>query len=73
MVDCAEATQIARVMNRNGLARAEVERILAAQASRAERLAAADDVIDNDGELAALAPQIERLHLRYLALCGHVG
>lgn len=73
VVDCAEATQIARVMNRNGLARAEVERILAAQASRAERLAAADDVIDNDGELAALAPQIERLHLRYLALCGHVG
>lgn len=73
VVDCAEATQIARVMNRNGLARAEVERILAAQASRAERLAAADDVIDNDGELAALAPQIERLHLLYLALCGHVG
>ncbi len=73
VVDCAEATQIARVMNRNGLARAEVERILAAQATRAERLAAADDVIDNDGELAALAPQIERLHVRYLALCGHVG
>ncbi|MBK9021576.1 MAG: dephospho-CoA kinase [Sulfuritalea sp.] len=73
VVDCAEATQIARVMNRNGLARAEVERILAAQASRAERLAAADDVIDNDGELAALAPQIERLHAQYLAFCGHVG
>ena len=73
VVDCAEATQIARVMNRNGLARAEVERILAAQATRAERLAAADDVIDNDGELAALAPQIERLHVRYFALCVHVG
>ena len=73
VVDCAEATQIARVMNRNGLARAEVERILAAQATRAERLAAADDVIDNDGELAALAPQIERLHAQYLAFCGRVG
>jgi dephospho-CoA kinase len=73
VVDCAEATQIARVMSRNGLARAEVERILAAQASRAERLAAADDVIDNGGELAALAPQIELLHGKYLALCGHVG
>ena len=73
VVDCAEATQIARVMSRNGLARAEVERILAAQASRAERLAAADDVIDNGGELAALAPQVELLHGKYLALCGHVG
>jgi dephospho-CoA kinase len=68
VVDCAEATQIARVMRRNGLARSEIERILAAQATRAERLAAADDVIDNDGDLAALLPQIERLHVNYLAL-----
>jgi dephospho-CoA kinase len=68
VVDCAEATQIDRVMRRNGLARSEIERILAAQATRAERLAAADDVIDNDGELAALPPQVERLHVSYLAL-----
>jgi dephospho-CoA kinase len=68
VVDCAETTQIDRVMSRNGLARAEIERILAAQASRTERLAAADDVIDNDGALAALDPQIERLHENYLAL-----
>jgi len=68
VVDCAEATQIDRVMRRNGLARSEIERILAAQATRAERLAAADDVIDNDGDLAALPPQIERLHVNYLAL-----
>ncbi|MFA4970856.1 MAG: dephospho-CoA kinase [Sulfuritalea sp.] len=68
VVDCAEATQIDRVMQRNGLARSEIERILAAQATRAERLAAADDVIDNDGDLAALPPQIERLHVNYLAL-----
>jgi dephospho-CoA kinase len=73
VVDCAEATQIARVMNRNGLTRSEVERILAAQASRAERLAAADDVIDNDGDLAALPAQIERLHLKYLGLPRHAG
>jgi dephospho-CoA kinase len=62
VVDCAETTQIARVMSRNGLAREEVERILAAQATRAERLAAADDVIDNDGALTELPPRIERLH-----------
>lgn len=73
VVDCAEATQIARVMSRNGLARVEVQRILAAQATRAERLAAADDVIDNDGDLAALRPQIERLHVNYLAYARNVG
>ena len=73
VVDCAESTQIARVMSRNGLARSEIERILAAQATRAERLAAADDVIDNDGALAALPPQIERLHGRYLELSHYVS
>lgn len=73
VVDCAETTQIARVMSRSGLARAEIERILAAQATRAERLAAADDVIDNDGELVALPAQIERLHANYLALARRFG
>jgi dephospho-CoA kinase len=73
VVDCREETQIARVMSRNGLARAEIERILAAQATRAERLAAADDIIDNDGEIAALPPRIERLHADYLALARRIG
>jgi dephospho-CoA kinase len=73
VVDCAETTQIARVMSRNGLARDQIERILAAQATRAERLAAADDVIDNNGALAALAPQIERLHRQYLTSSRPVG
>jgi dephospho-CoA kinase len=66
-IDCLEATQIARVMARNGLPEAQVKAIMAAQASRAERLAAADDVIDNDGGQDALAPQVERLHQFYLA------
>ena len=73
VVDCREETQIARVMSRNGLARPEIERILAAQATRAERLAAADDIIDNDGDIAALLPQIERLHGEYLALARQFG
>lgn len=73
VVDCDVETQIARVMQRNGLARAEVERILAAQATRAQRLEAADDVIDNDGALAALDPQIARLHETYLVLAGRFG
>lgn len=73
VVDCAEETQIARVMSRNGLAREEIQCILAAQASRAERLAVADDVIDNNGVLSELTPQIERLHIHYLELSRHVG
>lgn len=70
VVDCAEAVQVERVMARSGLTADEVRRIMSAQVSRAERLAAADDVIDNDGDLAALAPQVEALHLRYLELCA---
>lgn len=70
VVDCAEATQIARVMARNGLAEDEVRRILDAQASRAQRLAAADDVVVNDGEPAALVAQVDALHARYLGLAS---
>lgn len=68
VVDCSEEVQIARVMQRNGMTRAQVEAIMAAQATRAERLAAADDVIENNGNAAALLPQIERLHALYLSM-----
>lgn len=68
VVDCPEEVQIARVMARNGMTRAEVERIMAAQATRQQRLAVADDVIDNSGAPAALAPQIAALHDKYLEL-----
>ena len=49
VVDCAEATQVARVVARSGLQPDEVRAIIAAQASRALRLAAADLVICNEG------------------------
>ena len=68
VVDCSEETQIQRVMLRNGLERAEVERILDAQASRTERLRHADTVIQNDGALSSLQPQIERLHQKILGI-----
>ena len=68
VVDCSEDVQIARVMQRNAMTRAQVEAIMAAQATRAERLAAADDIIENNGDTAALLPQIERLHALYLSL-----
>ena len=73
VVDCREETQIARVISRSGLARPEIERILAAQATRAERLAAADDIIDNDGDIAALPPRIGHLHGEYLVLARQFG
>lgn len=73
VVDCPEATQISRVMARNGLSQQEVERIMQTQATRDQRLAVADDVIDNGGGLAALAPQVDRLHRKYLELAGDAG
>lgn len=62
VVDCEPVTQIHRVMARNGLARDEVERIITAQASRAQRLDAADWVIFNDGlDLPGLAAEVDQL------------
>ena len=66
VVDCAEDTQIARVMARNGLTREGVEKIIAAQASRAQRLAAADICICNEGlSLQALARLVRQLAPRF--------
>ena len=66
VVDVDPATQLARLQARDGSTRAEAERILAAQATRAARLAVANDVIRNDGDLAALRDQVEALHHRYV-------
>lgn len=68
VVDCPEQTQVERVVARSGLAEAEVRAIMAAQMPRSDRLAHADDVIDNSGPLAAIAPQVAALDSRYRAL-----
>jgi dephospho-CoA kinase len=68
VVDCHEDIQIARVQARSKLAADEVRAIIASQVPRAARLAAADDVIDNSGTIAALRKQVAALHERYLAL-----
>lgn len=68
VVDCPEQEQIRRVQLRSGLAADEVRRIMATQLPRAERLAEADDVVDNSGPRAALDPQIDRLDRRYREL-----
>ena len=72
-IDCPEEVQVARVMARNGLTESQVRAIMATQVSRAERLAAADDVITNNGELAALGPQIARIHAQYLAFSDRLS
>ena len=68
VVDVDEATQIARVVNRDGVPEAQARAILAAQASREQRLNAADEVIRNDGSVADLRHQVQILHQRYLDL-----
>jgi len=73
VVDCLPAVQQARVKGRDGLDDAAVARILAAQLSRAERLAAADDVLENNADIANLLPQLERLHQCYLGLAAHAA
>ena len=70
VVDCDEATQVSRVVARNGLSPAEVRAIMATQASRAERLAVADDVVFNGGDLDRLNAQLIALHRRYLDLAA---
>ena len=68
VIDCSEEQQIERVMHRSGLSGDQVKAIMATQASRSERLAAADDVINNDGQIADLRSQVEKLHRQYLSL-----
>jgi len=70
VVDCPEEIQMARVMARSGLEAAQVRAIMAAQSSRQARLAAADDVIDNSGDLAALHRQVDALHACYSRLAA---
>ena len=68
VIDTDPEQQIARTMARDGVSRTQVESILQAQASRAQRLSMADDIIDNSGSLDALHQQLDALHQRYLAM-----
>jgi dephospho-CoA kinase len=73
VVDCDDEVRIQRVIARSGLARTEIMRILAAQASREQRLAAADDVIENGGTLADLQKRVAVLDGQYRALAVAKG
>ena len=68
LVDVPEAVQVARAAARDGNAPEQIRAIMAAQLSREERRARADDCIDNSGPPEALDAQVEALHRRYVAL-----
>lgn len=70
VVDCPEDEQVRRVMARSSLSAPEVRAIMATQITRRDRLAQADDIIDNGGPHEAIAPQVARLHERYLDLAA---
>ncbi|MDI5932708.1 dephospho-CoA kinase [Halomonas kalidii] len=70
VIDVPEALQIARTAARDDVDEAQARAIVAAQMPRAERLALADDVIDNGGDEQALAAQVAALDRRYRNLAG---
>lgn len=70
VIDCEESQQISRTMKRNGISEEVVKAIMAAQLPRQQRLARADDVLRNDGDLEQLRGQVTGLHSRYLALAS---
>ena len=73
VVDVPKETQIERTMRRDGVSREHAEHILAAQATREQRLAAADDVIENMGSADAVASHVARLHDKYLMLASQAA
>jgi len=70
VVDCPEELQLSRLQARYGCEAQQARAMLAAQSSRATRVAAADDIILNDAEPEALGPKVIGLHQRYLALAA---
>jgi dephospho-CoA kinase len=73
VVDCPQEAQLARLMARDGTSREQAEEILAAQASREERLNAAHDVIENTGTLADLEHFVQTLHSNYALLARRLA
>jgi dephospho-CoA kinase len=68
VIDVSTRTQLQRLLARDGVDRTLAEAMLDAQASREQRLAIADDVLDNEGKLETLALAVKKLHDRYLVM-----
>jgi len=73
VVDCSEQTQIERTVRRSDISESAVRAIMAAQLSRADRLARANDILHNDGGEDDLSQQVAALHQRYLVLAREAG
>lgn len=69
VVDCDENLQIQRAMTRSQLTKTQVEAIMAAQTTRANRLAKADEVIENNGTMAELVENIMNIHKKLVKNC----
>ena len=69
VIDCPEVLQIERAMQRNGSTAASVQAVMQAQVSRAQRLDGADEVIDNQGSLAALQEKVGLIHKKIIKTC----
>lgn len=70
VVDVAVETQLARTLARDGISRQQAQNILTAQAKRKQRLAVADDIIDNSGVAQRIEPLVAALHRRYTVLAA---
>jgi dephospho-CoA kinase len=70
VVDVDSETQLARTIARDGISRQQAQNILSAQVTREQRLAAADDIIDNSGTTQGIEPLVAALHRRYLELAA---
>lgn len=70
VVDVSEEVQLSRTLSRDGVSRQQAESIIAAQASRLQRSACADDIIDNNGGPETIEPRVASLHSRYLDLAA---
>jgi len=68
VVDCSPEIQLRRVMQRDGSSENEAQSIIDSQSHRSSRLAAADDIVRNNGTLTELEAQVEQLHQKYLKL-----
>lgn len=68
VVDIPTELQLSRTLKRDGVSESQVHAILAAQLTREQRLAKADDVIDNSGDHASMMQQVSQLHERYRQL-----
>lgn len=70
VVDAMENVQIQRTAARTGLSETEIRKIMSAQASRAQRLQQANDVIENNGDRKRLEAEVERMHQWYLSIAA---